>query len=97
MTLAGLAIITMAICIIKLFQLKGVLPGGKIKSRLTVLLSLLVFFFLGYMLSPFFQYIENIEISTFLVFAVFFFGAVFVLIVVSTLKKVLVLSGIIKE
>jgi Ca2+/Na+ antiporter len=95
--LAVFSIITMGFGIFSLLQLRQKLPGGVIRRRLQILLALLVFFFLGYLGSPFFSYIEQFAYTTLIVYFVFFFGAVFVLIVIKTLAQVLQLSGMIKK
>lgn len=95
--IAFLSILTMAICIFSLFKLIRKLSVGLIKNRMNVLLGLLVFFFFGYLFSPFFQYLKQFEYTTLLVYLVFFFGAVFVLITINTIGKILTLSGILKN
>jgi hypothetical protein len=50
---------------------------------------LLVFFFLGYIASPFFYLLEKMEYTSLIVYLVFLFGALFVLLSIDTMNAVL--------
>ncbi|UCE27792.1 MAG: hypothetical protein JSW52_03300 [Candidatus Coatesbacteria bacterium] len=93
---AGLAILTMGACVIRCFTLLSKVPGGVIRKRIGFLLALLVFFFFGYLASPFFYFLERFEYTTLVVYLVFFFGAVFVLISIGTIGALLRYIGVSK-
>jgi hypothetical protein len=87
--LSGLAILTMLICVIRGIMFYRSIAGGAIKRRVAILVALLLFFFLGYIASPFFYLIEKMEYTSIIVYLVFFFGALFVLLSIDTMYAVL--------
>ena len=87
--ISGLAILTMLICVIRGIMFYRRIAGGAIKRRVAILVALLVFFFLGYIASPFFYLLEKIEYTSLIVYLVFFFGALFVLLSIDTMYAVL--------
>jgi hypothetical protein len=94
--ISGLAILTMLICVIRGIMFHRRISGGKIKRRVSVLVGLLIFFFLGYTVSPFLYLIEQFEYTTLIVYLVFLFGALFVLLSLDTMNSVLRFFGIIE-
>lgn len=97
--LSGAAIVVMALNIILvvrlLVQFKG---GGEVGSRIKWLLALIAFFFVGYVASPFLVALGLPEIwLIILVFGVFFFGALYVTITLSILRKILSILDFIKK
>lgn len=93
--ISGLAILTMLICVIRGIMFHRRISGGKIKRRVAVLVALLVFFFVGYIVSPFLYLIEQFEYTTLIVYLVFLFGALFVLLSLDTMNAVLRFFGIV--
>jgi hypothetical protein len=87
--ISGLAILTMLICVIRGIMFYRRIAGGKIKRRVAILVALLLFFFLGYIASPFFYLLEKMEYTPLIVYLVFFFGALFVLLSIDTMDTVL--------
>ena len=87
--ISGLAILTMLTCVIRGIAFYRRIPGGKIKRRVAILVALLLFFFLGYIASPFFYLFEKIEYTSLIVYLVFFFGALFVLLSIDTMYAIL--------
>ena len=71
------------------------IAGGELKGRVAVLVGLLVFFFVGYIVSPFLYLLEEFEYTTLIVYLVFLFGAIFVLLTLDTMNAVLKFFGII--
>lgn len=91
---AVLAIIAMGVCIVMCIRLLTKVPGGIVKKRLTIFLILLVFFFIGYLASPFFYFLRQFEYLLLLVYLIFFFGAIFVMITIGTFATILRFVGI---
>ena len=87
--LSGLAILTMLICVIRGVLFYRSIAGGEIKRRVAILVALLVFFFLGYIASPFLYLLEKMEYTSLIVYLVFLFGALFVLLSIDTMNAVL--------
>jgi hypothetical protein len=87
--ISGLAIITMLICVIRGIIFYRRITGGKIKRRVAILVALLLFFFVGYIASPFFYLLEKMEYTSLIVYLVFFFGALFVLLSIDTMNAIL--------
>lgn len=72
--------------------------GGEIGNRIRWLFALIVFFSLGYIVSPFLVVLGLPTIwLVILVFAVFFFGALYVTITLSILRKILSVLDFIKK
>ncbi len=95
--IAVLAIIAMGTCIVMCIRLLAKVPGGVVKKRLTLFLVLLVFFFLGYLASPFFYFLQQFEYLLLLVYLIFFFGAIFVMITIGTFVTILRFIGVSKK
>ena len=88
--LAALAIVTMGANVYLGFRLKRSLTGGEVGEKWTLLTFLILFFFLGYLVSPLALWFElPPQILNVLVFGVFLGGAVFVFVVIGVLRDVL--------
>ena len=94
---SGLAIVTMLLCVILGFAFFRRVPGGRLKRRAAVLLGLLVFFFMGYVASPFLYLLERFEYTTLVVYLVFLFGALFVMLSLNTIIVVLKFFGVVQN
>lgn len=87
--------VNLVLIIMLLIRYKG---KGKVVGRLRLLLVLIAFFFLGYVASPFLVAMGLPDIwLVILVFSVFFFGALYVLITLSVLRKIFSLLKLIKD
>jgi hypothetical protein len=97
--LSGAAILVMAINIWLVVGLLLRYKGrGKVVARVRLLLVLIVFFFAGYVISPFLVALELPQVwLVILVFAVFFFGALYVTITLAVLLKIFSLLDLLKK
>ena len=67
-------------------------------GRLKLLLALIAFFFVGYVVSPFLVALDLPQIVlVILVFTVFLFGALYVTITLSVLRKIFSLLDLLKK
>jgi len=64
------------------------IPGGKIGAKWNILTGLVVFFSLGYLAMPFFSEISP-DVLRLIISAVFFFGAIYVLITIKLLRSII--------
>lgn len=83
------AIFLMLYCLWSVISLKKSIPGGVIGSKWNILIGLVVLFSLGYLAMPFFSEIPQ-DILRLIISAVFFFGAVYVLITIKLLRTIIV-------
>jgi hypothetical protein len=81
------AILIMLYALYKVMSLRRRIPGGVVKSTWNVLSALIVIFALGYLSTPFFPMLPQ-EVKDLLVGVIFFFGAIFVVIVINLFYKV---------
>ena len=81
------AIIIMLYALYKVMTLRKKIPGGVVKSTWNVLAALIVLFALGYLCTPFFPMLPQ-ELKDLLVGVIFFFGAIFVVVVINLFYKV---------
>jgi hypothetical protein len=97
--LSGAAIVVMAVNIWLVVSLLSRYKGrGKVVARMRLLLALIAFFFAGYVISPFLVALELPHIwLVILVFAVFIFGALYVTITLSVLRKIFSLLDLLKK
>ena len=77
--ISGLAIITMLLAVVKAYEYNKSIPGGEVGRAWNVLLSLVAFFLMGYLTIPFFIVLSQ-EIKELIVAFIFLLGAVYVLI-----------------
>jgi len=82
------AVLLMLYCLWSVITLKKSIPGGVIGSKWNILIGLVLMFSLGYLAMPFFSEIPP-DILRLIISAVFFFGAVYVLITIKLLKTII--------
>jgi len=82
------AVLLMLYSLWLVISLKKSIPGGVIGSKWNVLIGLVVLFSLGYLAMPFFSEIPP-DILRLIISAVFFFGAIYVLITINLLKTII--------
>ncbi len=88
--LAALAILVMGLNVYLAVRLRRAIVGGEVGAKWGLLTILVVFFFVGYLLSPLALYYElPAQYLNLLVFAVFLFGAVFVWVVIGIIRDTL--------
>jgi len=97
--LSGAAIVVMALNAVMIIRLlswfKG---GGQVGNRLKLLLVLIAFFFLGYVVSPLLLAFGVLQDwAGILVFGVFFFGALYVIITITVLRKIFSVLDLLKK
>jgi hypothetical protein len=83
-----LAICVMAMNVYKAFNLKKSIVGGELGEKWNYSFYLIIFFFIGYIVSPLILRI-NPEYKDIVISLVFLFGAIFVLIMISILISVI--------
>jgi hypothetical protein len=82
------AIAVMAWCLITVIRLSANIPGGVVGKNWRFLRILVVLFLLGYLVTPFFPQLPAEWINV-IVAAIFFFGAVYVLITVRLIHRII--------
>ncbi len=82
------AILVMIYCLIEVYTLKSKIPGGVIGKRWNFLVMLVVLFSVGYLATPFFGALPA-ELMRFIAALIFFFGAIYVLITVRLIYRVI--------
>jgi hypothetical protein len=82
------AVLLMLYCLWSVISLKKSIPGGVIGSKWNILIGLVVLFSFGYLAMPFFSEIPP-DILRLIISAVFFFGAIYVLITIKLLKTII--------
>lgn len=87
LVLSVTAIAVMFYALFSALALRKKIPGGKVKSTFTVLVSLIVMFTVGYLATPFFQLLPQ-SIKDILVGVIFLAGAIFVVIVIKLFFKI---------
>ncbi len=92
------AIVVMAADVYFAIDLKRSILGGEVGKKWTLLTTLVVVFFVGYLLSPLVLVFDlGIEVMSVLVFAVFLFGAVFVWVVIGIIRDTLSFLDMLKK
>jgi magnesium-transporting ATPase (P-type) len=81
------AIAVMFYALFRALSLRNKVPGGKVKSTWNFLTFLVVLFAIGYLTTPFFSLLPAAT-KDLLVGFIFFFGAIFVVIVVNLFIKI---------
>ncbi|MBU7012474.1 MAG: hypothetical protein HXS46_17475 [Theionarchaea archaeon] len=94
--ISGIAIVVMAINVIKAFQLKKAIVGGEVGEKWNYSLYLILFFFAGYIVSPLFLRISP-ELKNIMVSLIFLFGAIFVYIMITLTFLVITLLQVRKK
>jgi len=82
------AIVTMVIGLKMVVGLRKTAPGGTIGKAVNWMLFLIVFFVLGYFLTPFMPRM-SMELNLLFTALIFFFGAVFVVIVLWLIRSLI--------
>jgi hypothetical protein len=86
--IAGLAILTMVASLVLVMRLRRVARGGKIGRAVSVLAWFIVLFLVSYLSTPWFPYLPH-AVVTFVASLVFLFGAVFVVIVLWLIERLI--------
>jgi hypothetical protein len=96
--LSLLAILVMLVNVIMAFRLRSVLIGGEIRSRWTMLSIFLLLFLIGYILSPLLLLFPvPFEYMVVMVFIIFLSGAIFVWLVIRTIREILKVLDVLEE
>lgn len=88
MIISVLAIVVMAVCLYQVLSLGKTVPGGIVGRTWKQLTVLVVLFFVGYLVTPFFSYIPQAIVNP-IVALIFLFGAVYVWITVRLIHRVI--------
>ena len=81
------AILVMLYALYKVMSLRKKIPGGVVKSTWNLLAVLILLFALGYLSTPFFPLLPQ-SVKDLVVGVIFFFVAIFVVIVINLFYKV---------
>ena len=81
------AIVVMLYALYRVVTLRKKIPGGVVKKTWDFLAVLIVLFALGYLSTPFFPMLPQ-SVKDLVVGVIFFFGAIFVVIVINLFYKV---------
>jgi hypothetical protein len=87
--ISGLAIVTMFIALWKAIDYKSSVPGGVVGKTWNLITTLVAFFFLGYLSTPFFVLLTQ-EMKDLIVAFIFFFGAIYVLITLRLVHRIII-------
>jgi hypothetical protein len=82
------AIAVMLVCLGTVFRLRANIPGGVVGRQWGILTTLVTLFTLGYFVTPFFDKLPA-DIINVVVALIFFFGAVYVLITVRLIYRII--------
>jgi hypothetical protein len=82
------AIAVMLVCLYLVFSLRSKVPGGVVGKQWRFLTVLVTLFTLGYFVTPFFSSLPA-HIIKLLVALIFFFGAIYVLITVRLIYRII--------
>ncbi len=82
------AIAVMLFCLATVFRLRANIPGGVVGKQWGFLTTLVTLFTIGYFVTPFFTSLPA-EIMAVVVALIFFFGAVYVLITVRLIYRII--------
>lgn len=88
LALDAASVLLMFYCLWSVISLKKSIPGGVIGSKWNILIGLVVLFSFGYLAMPFFSEIPP-DILRLIISAVFFFGAIYVLITIKLLRTII--------
>lgn len=83
-----LSIITMFIAMWKAIDYKSSVPGGIVGKTWNLITALVIFFFIGYLTTPFFVTLSQQQ-KDLIVSLIFFFGAIYVLITLRLVHKII--------
>ncbi len=82
------AILVMLYCLWTVISLGRSIPGGVVGKQWRILTVLVVVFTLGYFVTPFFSRLP-VELINLIVAAIFFFGAIYVLITIRLIHRII--------
>ena len=82
------AILVMLYCLWSVFSLGKSIPGGVVGKQWRILSALVLLFTIGYFVTPFFSRLP-VELINLIVAAIFFFGAVYVLITIRLIYRII--------
>lgn len=82
------AIVVMLVCLATVYKLRANIPGGVVGKQWGYLTSLVTLFTLGYFVTPFFTNLPA-DIINLVIALIFFFGAVYVLITVRLIYRII--------
>jgi hypothetical protein len=86
--ISGLAIVTMFIALWQAIDYKSSVPGGVVGKTWNLITTLVAFLFIGYINTPFFVLLTQ-EFKDLIVAFIFFFGAIYVLITIRLVHKII--------
>lgn len=86
--ISALAIVTMFVALWKAIDYKSSVPGGVVGKTWNLITTLVAFFFIGYLTTPFFVLLTQ-EFKDLIVAFIFFFGAIYVLITIGLVHKII--------
>jgi hypothetical protein len=88
--MSGLGILLMAYAVVQCIRLYRIVPGGKAKGALGILLILVVIFLFGYVAGAVLLFnMETNFVKDTIVFGIFDLGAVFVIVALSLIRRIL--------
>ena len=82
------AIAVMLVCLATVYKLRSNIPGGVVGKQWGFLTTLVTLFTLGYFVTPFFTSLPT-DVINLVVALIFFFGAVYVLITVRLIYRII--------
>lgn len=82
------AIVVMLVCLATVYKLRANIPGGVVGKQWGILTTLVTLFTLGYFVTPFFTSLP-VDVINLVVASIFFFGAVYVLITVRLIYRII--------
>lgn len=82
------AIVVMLVCLATVYKLRTNIPGGVVGKQWGILTTLVTLFTLGYFVTPFFARLPP-EVINLVVTLIFFFGAIYVLITVRLIYRII--------
>lgn len=82
------AIIVMLVCLASVYKLRVNIPGGVVGKQWGILTTLVTLFTLGYFVTPFFTSLPP-DVINLVVALIFFFGAIYVLITVRLIYRII--------
>ena len=94
--ISAVAIVIMAVNVFKAFTLKKAIVGGEVGEKWNLSVYLIVFFFIGYIISPLFLHISP-ESKDIVISLVFLFGAIFVFMMIRLIFSVITLLEVKKS
>ena len=86
--IAGMAIVIMFVALWKAIDYKSSVPGGVVGKTWNLITTLVAFFFIGYLTTPFYSLLTQ-ELKDLIVALIFFFCAIYVLITIRLVHKII--------